>query len=47
MNKRKIAHNKCLKCEYEWFDYPGTLANYYKDGCPKCGSIYWKWLNYN
>jgi Zn finger protein HypA/HybF involved in hydrogenase expression len=35
-----IAENECLNCHHKWSDKPGPVT------CPKCGSEYVKWLNY-
>lgn len=40
----KLAHNRCNNCGHEWKDRPGKFAEY--QTCPKCGSLYWTWLNY-
>ncbi len=45
MNVR-IAENKCSKCGHEWRDLAGQRALAYQAGCPQCGSLYWKWLDY-
>lgn len=37
----KIAKFICLKCKYEWVDFPGPTQ------CPNCGYLYVKWINYN
>lgn len=39
-----VAHNKCMRCEHEWDDFPGVFATI--KSCPKCDSIYWTWMNY-
>ena len=39
-----LAHNRCLGCEHEWHDRPGSFAGHAH--CPACGGLYWKWLNY-
>ncbi len=41
---RNSALNRCCKCSYEWNDEPFGHAKYH--GCPKCGSVYWLWLDY-
>jgi len=33
--------NVCCECEYEWIDNPGAYGEHFKDGCPKCKSLYW------
>lgn len=40
---KKRFLNECMNalCKRRWFDWPGTHAEYY-DGCPGCGSLYWK-----
>ena len=43
-----IAKNRC--CKHKWKDQPGAFATVLTDGracCPECGSVYWKWTNYN
>lgn len=44
--KLRQAKNRCNddKCRHEWVDWPGSYAVHY-DGCPRCGSLYWTWLN--
>ena len=37
------ALNRCCRCRYEWQDQPFGRARY--DTCPKCGSVYWLWLD--
>lgn len=44
MNVR-VAKNKCSKCGHKWRDLAGTRA-LHQAGCPECGSLYWKWLDY-
>lgn len=44
MRKVVIAHVRCMKCNYEWHDGAGVFANIHE--CPRCASVYWKWLNY-
>lgn len=39
-----IARNRCSKCAHEWRDSPMGFAAHYS--CPKCGSAYWVWTNY-
>ena len=43
---KKEAHNECVDCNYDWWDWPGTLAAAWQKGCPACGSRYWLWLNF-
>jgi len=37
--------NKCSKCKHKWKDNPGADS---RTGgkCPKCGSLYFKWSDY-
>lgn len=42
----RTAENKCCKCGHTWRDLAGLLASAFRMGCPKCGSAYWKWLDY-
>lgn len=46
----KLAHNRCRACKHEWHDGPGQFATVTGPNnrieCPKCGSLYWDWLNY-
>ena len=39
-----LAENQCTKCEHRWRDKPGGRATHHE--CPRCGSAYWRWLNY-
>lgn len=32
---------KCWKCFFEWEDFPGVFAQWSRNGCPKCGHLYW------
>lgn len=32
---------QCVKCLHRWIDCPGEAGVNYKNGCGKCGSIYW------
>lgn len=43
----KLAHNRCWGCKTEWHDYPGAFAQLDPNQCPKCGGLYWDWLNYS
>ncbi len=36
--------NRCCRCRYEWPDKP--FGHAVREACPKCGSVYWLWLNY-
>jgi ssDNA-binding Zn-finger/Zn-ribbon topoisomerase 1 len=38
------AGNRCCRCHYEWRDLP--FGNARHDTCPKCGSVYWRWLDF-
>ena len=38
------ALNRCCRCRYEWRDRPFGDARYH--ACRKCGSVYWRWLNF-
>ncbi len=38
------TENECCKCGHRWQDKPWGYAKTH--ACPKCGSAYWKWLNY-
>ena len=40
-----LAANRCCECGYQWRDQPFGHARY--PACPKCGSAYWVWLNYD
>jgi DNA-directed RNA polymerase subunit M/transcription elongation factor TFIIS len=40
---RELALNRCCRCSYEWRDLPFGHARH--DTCPKCGSVYWQWLD--
>jgi hydrogenase maturation factor HypF (carbamoyltransferase family) len=40
----ETALNLCSRCRYEWQDLPFGHARH--DACPKCGSVYWQWLDY-
>jgi len=40
-NKTWLAKNKCLRCDYDWVDVPGSHTK-----CPMCDHIYAKWTNY-
>jgi uncharacterized protein with PIN domain len=40
----QFADNECMKCKHRWLDRPGVYAEFQE--CPKCGSLYWKWLNF-
>ena len=44
MPNYKTVQNKCLRdgCGYTWIDGPGQHAACYREGCPKCGSLYWQ-----
>ena len=42
---RENALNRCCRCGYEWQDRPFGDARYH--ACPKCGSVYWLWLNFD
>jgi len=35
----------CLCCWYIWVDCPGAYGLHFKDGCQKCGSLYWEARN--
>lgn len=41
---KTTAHNRCSRCDHEWFDRPVGFARHFE--CPKCGSLYWVWLDY-
>lgn len=41
-----IAINRCTTCKYEWKDNPGAFS-VHNQRCPKCGSMYFEWVNYN
>ena len=41
---RQDALNRCCRCSFEWKDEPFGNAKHH--ACPKCGSVYWQWLNY-
>lgn len=44
--RRKVeARNRCAQCGHEWRDRPVGFARHYE--CPRCGSLYWEWLNYD
>ena len=34
-------HMRCLGCSHEWDDCPGGFGVNFKDGYPKCHSLYW------
>lgn len=36
--------NRCTRCKHEWQDSPAGFA--IQQACPKCGSVYWEWTNY-
>ena len=40
-----IAKNRCTECTHEWQDRPMGFAIHV--ACPKCGSPYWRWTNYD
>lgn len=40
-----IAKNRCSRCGHEWQDRPLGFAIH--QACPKCGSDYWEWTNYD
>lgn len=40
-----IARNRCCKCGHTWQDRPVGFA--FHQACPKCGSDYWEWTNYD
>ena len=40
-----LAHNRCHACGHEWTDGVGVRAEHHR--CPKCGSLYWKWTNFD
>lgn len=35
-----MAKFRCLKCGYKYQSFPGPTQ------CPKCNSLYVKWINY-
>ena len=39
-----IARNRCCACSHEWRDKPTGFARYLE--CPRCGSEYWRWINF-
>jgi len=39
-----VARNRCCQCGHEWQDRPMGYAQHHT--CPKCGSVYWEWLDY-
>ena len=39
-----IARNQCCECGHKWQDRPIGFAIHH--ACPKCGSAYWSWTNY-
>ena len=39
-----IARNQCCECGHKWQDRPIGFAIHH--ACPKCGSAYWEWTNY-
>jgi len=39
-----IAHNRCYQCGHTWNDRPYGYAR--QSSCPRCGSKYWVWVNY-
>lgn len=41
---RQNAMNRCCRCRHEWLDRPFGYA--VRDACPKCASVYWRWLDY-
>lgn len=41
----KIAHYKCPVCDCNWEQKQGSVDPPPR-GCPMCGSLYIKWLNY-
>lgn len=45
MTKARLAHNRCNACGIEWWDRPGSFAEHKE--CPRCGSLYWTWINYD
>jgi ssDNA-binding Zn-finger/Zn-ribbon topoisomerase 1 len=38
------ALNRCCRCSFEWQDEPFGNAKHH--ACPRCGSVYWLWLDY-
>jgi hypothetical protein len=40
-----LAKNRCAACSHEWQDRPVGFAIH--PACPKCGSLYWEWTNYD
>lgn len=47
MSLATVAENKCARCSHKWRDYSGLNAKAYTTGCPNCGSVYWKWVDYD
>ena len=51
MNIKKALY-RCWGCKHEWPGGPGQWDGVYNGGrpahprCPKCGSLYMTWLNY-
>jgi rubrerythrin len=41
MDARYLAHYRCVRCGHEWRQKPAPVT------CPKCGSLYVRWVNYN
>lgn len=39
-----IAANRCRACRHEWHDKPTGFARHIE--CPRCGSEYWYWIDY-
>lgn len=41
MHLVRLQQMQCLHCRHVWTDFPGELGANYKDGCPRCHSVYW------
>ena len=43
--KKKLTFSyECVKCSYGWSLAQGEILNH--ANCPACGSVYYKWTNY-
>jgi DNA-directed RNA polymerase subunit RPC12/RpoP len=42
----KLAKYQCLNCNATWESKPGPITQKDGSGCPACGLLWIKWLNY-